>query len=203
MLQRRLLVDVEQLQHALVGVTHVQKRLGGQQRQPREQQHFQILGRRGQRVVVLSTTRQTRTSIVGPWRATNSSEGSEQAWLAERSGLPRARRKTSRSRPSANPVSEPSASMTRQHRTRMVIGLRPSPQEVHCVPIKNWDTQSRNGFSPLPDASDTRCPMAKDGSVQTPVSAPLGPTYRPTPASVVRRWRQSWAGMVAVSMTKR
>ena len=46
-------------------------------------------------------------------------------------------------------------------------------------------------------------PNGEEGLHADPGEDPLGPKYRPVAASLVRRWRQSWAGMVAVSMTKR
>ena len=45
--------------------------------------------------------------------------------------------------------------------------------------------------------------MTTEGSEPTAAKHPLRPKYRSVAASLVNPWRQLWAGMVAVSMTKR
>lgn len=84
----------------------------------------------------------------------------------------------------------------------MLIGLRPYPHEIHRILIKMGYAVAQR-FPTAADARNARCPTAKDGSVRTPVSAPSARSTAPAAACLVRRRRQSWAGMVAVSMTKR
>jgi len=92
-----------------------------------------------------------------------------------------------RSRPSAKPVSEPS-------RTDDAMARDEDADRVASF------SRTR---STVAGRTQRALPNDEGGLRADPGEHPLRPKYRSLAASLVRSWRQPWAGMVAVSMTKR